>query len=169
MTAMPSPRLSAGRLVLEWVPRLLVAALFIYTGVTKIADPETFIKEVRAYEMAPLVFTNLVAFVLPWVEVFAGLLLVAGIWRMEARVVIAGMLVMFIGAKGILLLQGKVFDCGCVPTDSFLHVLFEGWTGVITNVCLLAFLAIEGYCEYLRRRSTRTPAAPVEAQEAVPA
>jgi uncharacterized membrane protein YphA (DoxX/SURF4 family) len=153
--------------VLEWVPRLLVAVLFAYTGITKILDPETFIKEVRAYEMVPMLWSNAVAYVLPWLEVIVAALLVLDLWRRDARLVIAGMLIVFTAAKGYLLAQGHVFDCGCVPTSSFLHVLFDGWIGVGTNVVLLLLLVLEASLEWLRRR--RRPAAVSADPEPVPA
>jgi uncharacterized membrane protein len=168
MVAPLEKRTTAGWLALEWLPRVLVAALFAYTGITKIIAPETFIQEVRAYELAPLITTNLVAFILPWLEVLAALSLLAGLWRREGRVGIAGMLFVFILAKSILLAQGKQIDCGCVPTDSFLHFLFDGWTGVVTNVCLLAFLGIEGCAETLRR-TRRELARTLERAAAAPA
>jgi hypothetical protein len=138
--------------VAEWVARLLVGALFIYTGLTKVFDPQTFIKEVRAYELVPLVLSNLVALVLPWVEVIAGVLLVVGWWRREARLLIGLMLVVFLGAKGIVLAQGRRIECGCVPTDSLLHFLFDGWIGVATNCVLLVILGLEGGLAWRRRR-----------------
>lgn len=145
------------RLAAVWVARLIVAGLFVYTGYTKVLDPETFIKEVRAYELAPLQLSNLVAYILPWVEILAGLLLLYGFWRLEARVVLAVLLAVFVAAKAYLLLQGREFDCGCVPTDSALHVLFDGWTGVVTNLVLLALLGLEGGLDGLRRRRDPPP------------
>jgi len=158
MTTGVLTRQHATRHVAEWVPRLLVGAIFIYTGTTKVLDPHTFIKEVRAYELAPLVLSNLVALVLPWVELIAGVLLIVGRWRREARLLIGLMLVVFLAAKAIVLGQGRRVDCGCVPTDSFLHFLFDGWIGVATNCVLLALLALEGGLEW-RRRGVRIRAA----------
>lgn len=152
MSASAVQQRSAGWRVLEWVPRLLVIALFAYTGITKIVDPENFIKEVRAYEMVPMLWSNAVAYVLPWLEVIVAAMLLLDLWRREARLVVAGMLIAFTAAKTFLLVQGREFDCGCVPTASFLHVLFDGWVGVGTNVVLLSLLALESSLEWRRRR-----------------
>ena len=151
-------------LVVAWVPRLLVAALFVFTGVTKIIDPEAFIEEVRQYEMVPLQLSNLLAYGLPWVEVFAALLLAIGLWRLEGRVVIAVMLVVFVAAKiyVIGILGRELRGCGCVPTDSLIHFLFDGWMGVVTNFGLLALLG-------MRRTPRRNGALAAETQQAVPA
>ena len=44
--------------------------------------------------------SNLVAVTLPWIELVAGLLLIAGVWKRESALVIALMLVVFIVAAG---------------------------------------------------------------------
>lgn len=161
---------SAGWRLFEWLPRLAVAGLFVYTGTTKILDPATFIKEVQAYEMAPASLTHLIAFILPWLEVLAAALLLSGWWRREGRLLIVGMLVAFTLAKGYLLAIGREFDCGCVPTSSFLHVLFDGWIGVVTNLVCLVFLAVEGGLEWRRRRKAPRPAEPASGpRQPVPA
>ena len=137
-----------GWAILEWTARLAVALLFIYTGYTKVMDPATFIKEVRSYELMPLALSNFTALVLPWVEIIAGLLLIASVWRREARILLALMLVVFIVAKAV----GHRGDCGCVPTYSFLKPLFEGWMGFVTNAVLLLLLGVETFLERLRRK-----------------
>ncbi|MFH1746243.1 MAG: MauE/DoxX family redox-associated membrane protein [Planctomycetota bacterium] len=153
----------------EWLPRLLVAALFAYTGATKIMDPETFIKAVKFYQMVPPAMTHLVAFILPWLELLAAVFLVGGLWRREARLLIAGMLLVFSLAKGYLLAKGVDFEgCGCVSADSFLYVLFKGWIGVATNLVCLLMLAVEGGFEYRRWRNARSPREEPPGEQAVP-
>lgn len=151
---------------LGWLARLIVGALFVYTGWTKIIDPPTFLKEVRAYELLPVALTNSLALALPWLEVLAGLALISGLWRREGRWLLAGMLVVFVVAKAIVMAQGRRIDCGCVPTSSFLHFLFNGAMGLVTNIVLLAMLALEAWQER-RRRPPAQPRAAME--EPVPA
>jgi len=161
VTAVPTAGARALYQAAAWIARLLVAALFAYTGLTKILAPLDFIKEVRYYQILPVVLSNLVAYVLPWLEVLAALLLAVGFWRKEARLVIAAMLVVFAGAKTFVLgVQGRSLeDCGCVPTESFLHFLFAGWLGVATNLGLLGLLALELWASR-RLRAAPTAATP---------
>jgi putative oxidoreductase len=145
---------SVSRTVFVWVARLAVGLLFIYTGYTKVTEPDplTFVKEVRTYTLMPPVLSNATALILPWVEIFAGLLLISGLWRREGRVLLAAMLIVFIGAKA----AGFKGDCGCVPANSILKPLFEGWHGFATNAVLLILLVVEAYLERPRK-----PAPPV--------
>jgi uncharacterized membrane protein YphA (DoxX/SURF4 family) len=143
--------------VVEWTARLLVAALFAYTGATKINDLDTFVKEVRAYQLIPLSTSNVLAYTLPWLEVGTAVLLVMGLWRGAARTLLIAMLIVFTAAKSYVLGMGRTLECGCVPTGSMLHFLFNGWIGVLTNVVLLLLLATEGSLAWRRRKLLLAP------------
>ena len=128
----------------QFLPRLIVGALFIYTGAGKIAAPAKFAEEIRKYELAPVATTNLMALGLPWLEVLTGLGLIVGPFRRESRILIFALLFFFTLAKSYVLWQGRNIECGCVPSDSPLKFLFNGWTGVATNVACLGLLLLEG-------------------------
>ena len=156
MPRKPSPAWFA----LEWITRLPVCALFIYTGRTKLQDLANFVKETQAYQLLPHVWDQWsypLAYVLPWLELLTAILLLVGLWRREARFLLALMLVGFTAGKTYVLVIGRNIDCGCVPTDSFLHHLFDGWIGVATNIGLLCLLGLELIAVW-RRRSARRAA-----------
>ena len=86
--------------------RLLLGGYFVYASLDKIADPAAFAKIVYQWQVSGPVPSNLVAVTLPWVEILAGLLLIAGVWRREAALVIALLLVVFLAAAGSVLARG---------------------------------------------------------------
>jgi uncharacterized membrane protein YphA (DoxX/SURF4 family) len=95
--------------------RLLLGAFFVYASLDKIASPAGFAKIVYQWQVAGPVPSNLVAATLPWVELLAGLLLIVGVWRREAALVIALLLVVFLAASASVLARGiDVQNCGCV-------------------------------------------------------
>ena len=97
------------------VLRLLLGAFFVYASLDKIASPPAFAKAVYQWQVGGPVPSNLVAVTLPWVELLAGFLLVVGVWRREAALVIALLLVVFIVAAASVLARGiDVLNCGCV-------------------------------------------------------
>jgi uncharacterized membrane protein YphA (DoxX/SURF4 family) len=60
-----------------------------------------------------------VAVLLPWIEALAGVLLIAGLWRRESALVIAFLLVVFIGAATSVLARGiDVSNCGCTSVSA---------------------------------------------------
>lgn len=99
--------------------RLFIGLYFVYASLDKIADPEAFARIVYQWQVVGPIPSNLVAVVLPWVELIAGILLVAGIWTRPAAGVVAVMLVVFLVAAGFVLARGiDVDNCGCTSVTA---------------------------------------------------
>lgn len=143
--------------LVAWPARLLVAGLFVYAAVKKIADPAAFAADIRGYELFRVALTNAMAYTVPWIELSTAVLLVAGLWRGEARWLIGLMLVAFTVLKVVALELGHALDCGCFG-DSLLGRLSVGWYGVYLNLVLLAALGVDGLAAW-RLRAGRRPAA----------
>lgn len=104
--------------------RLLLGGMFIYAGLNKALDPIGFLKLLRQYELVHTpVLLNSIAGVLPWFEVFCGVLLVGGIGVRGSGFLLVTMLVPFtvIVLRRALEIQAVTglafcavkFDCGC--------------------------------------------------------
>jgi uncharacterized membrane protein YphA (DoxX/SURF4 family) len=99
---------------------LTLGGIFLYAAYDKILHPRDFAKIVYHYRLIgpsqtiDPALANTLAVTLPWVEGLTGLLLVTGIWRREAALVAALMLVMFLVAVGWALTHGiDLANCGC--------------------------------------------------------
>lgn len=120
-------------LVLRWV----LGGLFILASAHKIADPAAFAKIVYGYDLFPAASINLIAILLPYIELTAGLALVAGVYPRAASVILSGLLVGFILVIGINAARGHVFDCGCFSVgEDALWQSSPGWL-LTRNVLLL--------------------------------
>jgi uncharacterized membrane protein YphA (DoxX/SURF4 family) len=104
--------------------RWLLAAVFLYLGLTKALHPVEFLKLMRQYDLTSFApFLNFLAALLPWFEMFCGLLLLAGVAVRGTALALTLMLVMFtlVVWHRALLLQASLhipfcavkFDCGC--------------------------------------------------------
>ncbi len=93
--------------------QLALGAIFVVAAAPKIADPPSFAHMIYNYKLLPATLVNLAALWMPWVELFAGLVLLLGVWRRAAAVVILLLLVVFLAAVGINLARGHAIDCGC--------------------------------------------------------
>jgi uncharacterized membrane protein YphA (DoxX/SURF4 family) len=124
--------------------RLVVGALFIYAASSKILDPMKFAEEVRAYELAPVLTTNAIAIVLPWLELLAGALLIVGFWRTEARLLIFLMMIGFTFGKISVEVRGMDINCGCWGSD-WMESTFHGVWGIVLNLFLIGLLVVD-YC-----------------------
>jgi uncharacterized membrane protein YphA (DoxX/SURF4 family) len=93
--------------------QLALGVFFVVASLPKIVDPPSFAHMIYNYRIVPGVLVNLAALTMPWIELFAGLALILGIWRGTARTIIAGLLLTFITAIGINLARHNPIDCGC--------------------------------------------------------
>ena len=125
--------------------RVLLGGYFVYASLDKIAQPAAFARIVYQWQVVGPVPSNLVAIMLPWLELLAGLLLVAGVWKREAALVIALLLVVFLAAAMSVLARGiDVVNCGCTslaspPPSTWPPVWARGvgWFLITRNLTLL--------------------------------
>ena len=87
-----------------------------FTATSKIANPHAFAKIVWNYKLLPDNLVTLVAVFMPWLEIIAGLFLVAGLFKKPSAFALSGLLMVFIIAISINLARGLEFDCGCFTT-----------------------------------------------------
>ena len=107
-----------------WLARLVLGICFVYLGLNKALNPTDFLKAVHQYGWVDrTLYLTWIAALLPWLEVFCGLLLLAGFWVRGAAFAVFGMLVFFSGivlhralriqeTTGIDFSEIR-FDCGC--------------------------------------------------------
>jgi putative oxidoreductase len=128
--------------------RLLVGGFFLYASLDKIADPPAFARIVYRWQVLPPVPANLLAVILPWVEALAGILLLAGIWKREAALLVALLLLVFIAAAGSVMARGIDIDnCGCTSVAAKTETGWfsgVGWFLVLRNAGLLAMTLVLG-------------------------
>ena len=165
MTFLRSPRVLL-------VLRLLLGAYFVYASLDKIASPAAFARIVYQWQVAGPVPSNLVAVTLPWVELLAGTLLVLGVWRREAALVIALLLAVFLGAATSVLARGiDVLNCGCTSlakeaTDASWPPPWArgvGWFLMTRNSLLLGAALLIAATPVDRRGATAPTAGPADA------
>jgi hypothetical protein len=117
-SASPAPESPRSR----WLRRgacFLAGGLFVAAGALKVAAPKEFARAIVEYHLMPEGLAPLLAVCLPWWEVVAGALAVAGIWRRGALAVLAGLSALFVGVGVITLARGLAPPCGCFgPLES---------------------------------------------------
>ena len=103
---------------MELAGRWILGFTFIYASYHKIFDPAEFAKIVYGYGLFPPSSINLIAIILPFVELVSGLSLVLGIYPRSAALIINGMLFAFIIVLSVNLIRGHEFDCGCFSVNN---------------------------------------------------
>ena len=137
-----------------WLARIAVAAVFLGACIAKIRDPELFALAVNRYQILPGAFVNLVAIVLPWIELTAGLAVLAAPARLRAAgaLLLAGMLTVFTIAISLNMLRGIEASCGCFSTRADAAVS-DGWN-LVRNGALI-WLALAAFLDAFRRAPDR--------------
>jgi len=90
-----------------------LAAVWLISGVLKAVDPDQTYVAVRAYDVLPEAGVEIVAAMLPWVEIALGVLLVVGAGTRVVAVASAAVLLVFIAGVTQAWARGLSIDCGC--------------------------------------------------------
>lgn len=93
--------------------RLVIGGMFIYASFYKIIDPAAFAKSIWYYHLVPGKLINLLALVLPWLEMICGLAVIVGFWFRGAAFWSNVLLLVFIVALSTTIVRGISIDCGC--------------------------------------------------------
>lgn len=122
--------------------RLIVAAVLIFAALQKIWMPLEFARLIKEYRLLPDQLLNLVAVILPWLEMVCGLSLLSGLWLRGAALLLSGLNAIFVFAisyRAWLIMSSTgvaffdlAYDCGCgfgvvsIPTKILENILLVG-------------------------------------------
>ncbi len=98
----------------RWGAGAVIGGVFLWASWHKLVEPEVFATAIFRYQLVPYVMINALAIVLPWLEVLAGVCVIAvPRYRRAAALVLLGLLVVYTAAVVINLVRGMDTDCGC--------------------------------------------------------
>ena len=98
---------------LTLLARLILGGVLIAAGALKVGNLQKSAMAVRAYELLPVWMANLLGYVLPWIEIGIGLLLVLGALVKINGLLGALIMLAFIIAIAQAWARGLSIDCGC--------------------------------------------------------
>jgi uncharacterized membrane protein YphA (DoxX/SURF4 family) len=99
--------------VVGTLARFGLAAVWLVSGLLKATDPDQTYVAVRAYDVLPDAGVEVVAALLPWVELALGVLLLAGVGTRLVAALSAVLLVVFVAGVTQAWARGLSIDCGC--------------------------------------------------------
>lgn len=130
------------RLNAPWILRVAQIAtglVFLAAGLSKLGDLATFALQVHNYRVLPIWSENLVAMTVPWIEVVAGLALVAGVRPRAGALVATGLLAVFTVLVAAAWARGLDFECGCFGKANSSRI---GLAKLLENALYLAIAAV---------------------------
>jgi hypothetical protein len=120
--------------------------MFIVAGGIKVPDPKGFARMITDYHLAPEGIVPAMAVVLPWWEIAAAGLALAGVWRRGALAVLTGLSAVFFAAGAITLARGLTPACAC----------FGALSGRVGPMSVLMELGLLIVCGVLLREEVRS-------------
>lgn len=98
---------------LTLIARLILGGVLLAAGGLKIGNLQKSAMSVRAYELLPVWLANFFGYVLPWIEIGMGLLLIAGVAVSIVGLLGALTMFAFVVAIAQAWARGLSIDCGC--------------------------------------------------------
>ena len=95
------------------ITRIILGAVFLWASFGKILEPGDFARSISNYHIVPFGIENIVALILPWLELLIGMGLILGIMVDGSVQISAILLIMFILMIGQAMLRGFNIECGC--------------------------------------------------------
>jgi uncharacterized membrane protein YphA (DoxX/SURF4 family) len=114
--------------------RLALGAIFIYAAIGKITDPGRFAGDIAAYRLLPVFTVNILAMVLPYIEILTGLGLIIGVWVDAAGAIASVLLTIFLIAALSAMARGLNIECGCFTLSGAGKV---GWDLIARDILML--------------------------------
>ena len=127
--------------VLSRILNVVLAGIFIYAGILKAIDPVQFASDIDNYKILPWPISVVLAFYLPWLEIFCALGLVFRFLYRGALSILTTLIVVFTLATIAAKVRGLDITCGCFGHASQ-HWSFP--SHLATNLAILAALAALG-------------------------
>lgn len=130
---------------LEFAARLILGVTFIYASYHKILAPAEFAKLVYGYDLFPHNTINLIAIIIPFIELMSGIALITGTFPRSVSLIIMGMLIVFIIVISINIIRGHEFDCGCFSlatnqnANSAFYILGRNFILLIMGICIFLY------------------------------
>jgi uncharacterized membrane protein YphA (DoxX/SURF4 family) len=99
------------------VVRVLLGAIFVVAGVSKVGHAAEFAQQIAAFRLLPQPVIAPMALLLPFLEILLGGYLAIGLFTRVSAWVATLLLLIFDGAIASAVVRGMTLSCGCFGTN----------------------------------------------------
>ena len=121
--------------------------VFIIAAYPKILDPNAFSSNIHNYGVTPLYIENLIALILPWIELFIGISLIVKYKYESSLDICIYLMIAFTILISQAYIRGLSIDCGCFLGSDTESDSKRFWMliDIIRDIVFLALLFILKY------------------------
>jgi len=124
----------------------ILGVLFVFSGMIKMSDLRGFSKIVIAYNMLPITLSRILGYVLPFVEIIIGGILLNGtLVFYGAAVGVLQMIVVTLALVKIYRRKKKMENCGCFGTGIKVPVSKRKITENVFWIVLALYVVVQTY------------------------
>ncbi len=106
----------------EMLLRVVLGGVLIAAGGLKLFAMPAMAESIINYQVMPEAYVNIVAIILPPMEVVVGVCLIAGLFYRGAMLITISLFVVFLVSVAYAMSQGYDIDCGCFGTANVTKV-----------------------------------------------
>ena len=132
--------------------RILLGIIFIYASWDKILEPAAFAQVIANYQVLPVNLASPAAVFLPWLELICGICLIINRWSSGSALIVAALIVIFMGAIAYNIYRGMDVSCGCFTLDN--QAPHNMWLYLLRDAIFLAMSI--GVLYYAQKNHTQT-------------
>lgn len=118
---------------LEHIGAAILAGIFVWAAIPKIASPQLFAESINNYRLLPPIWASIMALVTPPIEVVTAMGLLWPKFRQGSALIMVGMLMVFSAAMFSAIQRGVNIECGCFGSVMKMDV---SWLSIARNVAL---------------------------------
>ena len=137
--------------------RILLGVIFLVSSLAKIRHPYMFLSQVFTFELTGPVLSEIVAGLLPWLELVLGLCLLANVLPLGGLLLSVLLSVLFVSVQASVIHRGLGISCGCFGSLTKSETIT--YTTLIRSGAML-LIAVAGYFSALRLRRSQPQVEP---------
>lgn len=128
------------RWAVVWLARLTVGAVFVFAAGPKLLDLRGFATDIGNYQAFPHWSVNLLAGVVPAIELLGAASILTGWKRRGGALMLGALTVGFVVLIASVIVRGIDLQCGCFGRD--MEASIVGWPLLVRDLLLLGVIAI---------------------------
>lgn len=132
--------MASGKKIVQLGCSLVVGAVLLYSGLTKIDQTYGFYESILNYRLAGPHLAMWLAICLPWLELLVGLSLVSGMARRGGLLLSIGLFLLFLVAIATAMARGLQITCGCMGDEGAIGWLSLGRAALLLILSLVSFV-----------------------------